>query len=72
MSTEQQIKCFEYNQTEGEVGPVKPVEFYITNAVLLMWFSVLLAIVSVSILFPPSSCLDDLAEWSHFGKELLI
>ena len=41
---------------------LSPQSFYITdrsNAVPLMWFSVLLVLVSVSVLFSPSLCLND-------------
>ena len=31
----------------------------ITKAVLLIWFSVVLVLVTVSVLFSPSVCLDD-------------
>ena len=37
-----------------------------------MWFSVLHVLASVSVLFSPSMCLDDLGEPPKFGKELHI
>ena len=54
--------------------------FYTTDrskAALLIWFSMLLVLVSVCVLFSTPVCLDDLsmiyvAEWLPFGKEALI
>ena len=48
-----------------------------SNAVLLTWFSVLFVLMSVSVLFSPSICLDGfsyamVAVWPPFGKELHI
>ena len=53
--------------------------FYTTDrskATLLLWFSMLLVLVSVSVLFSTPVCLNYLnmvyvAEWLPFGKELL-
>ena len=58
----------ENNIAEGDVGtPLHrfkpPVIFYITGRskpVGLIWFSVLLVLVSVSVLLSPSVCLDDI------------
>ena len=85
MRTEQLTMSFEpLQKLRARLGSIKPVYSpqlcYITvrsKAVLLMWFSVMLVLVSVSVLFSPSICLDDLslvevAEWPSFGKELLI
>ena len=59
--------CWYSAGAEGEVGPIIPVKahqviFMITDlskVVLLMWFSVFLVLVSLSVLFSHSVCLDD-------------
>ena len=43
-----------------------------SRAVQLTWFSVLLVLVSVSVMFSPSISLDDLVKFIPSGKELLI
>ena len=68
MWTEQLTKCFEpLQKLRARLGTFNrfkpPQKCYITdrsNAVLLMWFSVLLVLVSVSVLFSPSMFLNDL------------
>ena len=61
MRIEQLTKCFELSEAEGEFGyPLNRFEPPTdrAKAVLLMWFFMFLALVSVSVLFSPSMCLD--------------
>ena len=75
MRTEQLTKCLKTKtEAEGEVRyplkwfkhpppPKKKKYIYITdrsNLAILVWFSVLLVLVSVSILFSSSLCTDDI------------